>query len=473
MAEERKAGDERKAGEERKGVEDGFRRLAAWASAVALDDLPDDVRRRAALVVADDLAAAVGAREHREVRDIQRRLAGETSAREATIFCGRGWKADRYSAALANAVAGSWTELDEGYSVASCHAGLYVFPPVLAEAEAAAVATGEVLRAVAVGYEVAARIARTWTFPRFTVHPHSAYAAVGAAAALAALRGYAERPFADALSAAATFVGAGSYRHALEGGTVRNLWAAHGVWCGMRLADWAVLGIAGLGRSLYDVFTEALSVAPKTAELTTRLGSSWAIFDGFQKVHACCQSAHTAVDATLAALARLPPAGGSRAVERIVVETPRLEMDNRAPANTLAAKFSLPHVVAASVVYGHAGAEAFSDQSLAHPEVARLRSRVELRPLAMDQARTTRARPARVSLVLADGRTLAEERIEPFGNPRNPLPEGLLWDKIAALTAPAYPRMGAVLLEVVGLAEGRLRAPWGAAVADMARGERA
>ncbi len=457
--------------EQRSEAVEGVRRLVQWASSVAFGEVPSAVARRAAMMTADNLAAIVAARDHHEVRAVQERLAAGAPTREATVFAGRGWKTDRYSAAVANVVAGSWTELDEGYSVASCHAGLYTLPPVLAEAEAEGRSVAEVLGALVVGYEVVSRIARSWTFRRFTVHTHASYSGIGAVAATAALRRYDGRAFLDAVTAAATLAGAGSYSHALHGGLVRNVWAGHGVWNGMRLADWALAGIGGLAEGLYEVFTEAMSVEPKTAELTSGLGRDWAILDGFQKIHACCQSAHTAVDATLALLGDLPETDRTAGIARIVVDTPRLEMGNTAPENTLAAKFSIPQIVAASLVYGHAGVGAFADESLAHPEIVRLRNAVELRPLALDQAANTRARPARVTIDLADGRTLAEERTEPVGNPKNPLSPETLRAKIVSLTEAAYPRMADVALDLMALGEGRLQQSWTDVVAEMCVGE--
>ncbi|MEX2642270.1 MAG: MmgE/PrpD family protein, partial [Acetobacterales bacterium] len=363
----------------RRRTVEGTRALLDWAAGLRLVDIPARVLRKAALVVGDNIAAAVSVADQPEVRFVQQQVAATGGRAEATVFDGRGTRTDRYSACLANTVACSWPELDEGYSVASCHGGLYVFGPSIAEAEAEGLTVGDVVRAVAVGYEVAARVARTWTFPRFTVHPHAAYSAIGGAAATAALRGLDGAGFHRAATAAATMAGTGSYNHGIHGGLVRNVWAAQGAWTGMRCADWAPGGISGLPDSLYEVYTEAFGVEPKPDQLSDGLGDAFAIMDGFHKIHACCQSAHTAVDAALVLVGTLSEKG-TAAIERIVIDTPRLEMDNKAPANTLAAKFSIPQIVAATLFYGHCGAEAFTDASLSEPEIVRLRNAIELKP---------------------------------------------------------------------------------------------
>ena len=89
-------------------------------------DIAEDVQKRAALVMCDDLGAIVAARGEPEVLALHDGIAGSAGAGEATVFNGRGHHLDRYSAALANGCAGDWAELDEGYRRVICHAGPYI-----------------------------------------------------------------------------------------------------------------------------------------------------------------------------------------------------------------------------------------------------------------------------------------------------------------------------------------------------------
>ena len=92
-------------------------------------------------------------------------------------------------------------------------------------------------------------------------------------------------------------------------------------------------------------------------------------------MYACCQSTHSAVEAMIGALAKMPKGKGAANVERITLETHRPGMSNPHPATTLAAKFAFEHVLATAHVHGHASADAFSAETLARPEIARLRER--------------------------------------------------------------------------------------------------
>ena len=91
---------------------------------------------RLALVLAFDVSASVDDREYRlmmqgtatALRDPEVRraaLSGAPVAVAAYVWAG----------AREQAVAADWLELDEGYRAVPCHAGLYVVPALLAEAE--------------------------------------------------------------------------------------------------------------------------------------------------------------------------------------------------------------------------------------------------------------------------------------------------------------------------------------------------
>ena len=65
-----------------------LQRLAAWAAAMEVADIPPHVLRRAACILADDLSAMVGARDEPEVARFQQRALARASIREATVWRG-------------------------------------------------------------------------------------------------------------------------------------------------------------------------------------------------------------------------------------------------------------------------------------------------------------------------------------------------------------------------------------------------
>lgn len=141
--------------------------------------------QRAVRVLADDLSAIIGARDEPEVARFHDRVLSRARHAEATVFRGGRPRTDRLSAAVANAVAADWLELDEGYRHTPCHAGLYVLPALLAEPETRNLAFGELIRALVLGYEIVTRVARGWTPKAMNMQSHGRYSAIGAAAAVA------------------------------------------------------------------------------------------------------------------------------------------------------------------------------------------------------------------------------------------------------------------------------------------------
>lgn len=439
------------AGRRRIEAGEGMRALVRWAAELPAAAVPAEIAKRAALVLADDIAAMVAAEGEPEIEAAQTRLTERASASEATVFNRRTLRVDRYSAAAANGAAATWCELDEGYRVAPAHAGAYILPALLAEAEATGRDTHEVLRALALGYEIVGRCARAFRFDTLTVHPHAAFGTLGAAAGIGLVRGYDAEALLATVSAAATMVFAGPYRHAIEGALVRNLWTGVSAWAGMRAADLAPLGLGGIAEGTHDVFAGCFGSDADPPALTSGLGARWAIADGYHKLFACCQYAHSAVEASLKLGDRLAAAGRSPDdIVEIVAETHPLglTLTEREPPTVLSAKFSMPHALAAVAVRRTGGQPAFGRDTLGDPDIARLRRAVQLRPYGAIGP-WPKDRPARVTWRLKDGASWSETVESARGGADQPFSTDEIAGKIDTLTRPVFPRMPEVLRQLI------------------------
>ena len=233
------------------------RKLIDWAADAVSKPLPDAVRR-AAIILSDDIGAMVAGSLETQVARAREGLLRTSSAKaEATVLAKGAPRADRYAAASANGMAITWCELDEGFRNASCHGGAYTIPALLAEAEAQGRTVEEVLRALAVAYEVTTRFALAFPFPVFNVHPHAAFAAIGGAAAASLARRQDSSTMLAAVTGGASMSFAGPFDTAVEGALIRNAWTSAGAWLGLRAADWAEAGIGGNDVTPYDVFVGA------------------------------------------------------------------------------------------------------------------------------------------------------------------------------------------------------------------------
>lgn len=455
----------------RKRAGEGLRALVAWAASTSADTIPDAVMRRAAIVLADNIAATVAAESEPEVAQAQAKLTERSTASEATVFNRSVRSVDRYAAAAANGTAATWSELDEGYRLAPAHAGAYVLPALLAEAEATGATTRDVLRALTLGYEIVGRCAGAFPFASMTAHPHAAFGTLGAAAGIGLLRGQDAETLLATVSAGATMVFAGPYNHALEGALVRNLWTGISAWAGFRAADLAPLGLGGIAESCYDVFVGCFGTTADPDALTADLGQRWAIASGYHKLFACCQYAHSAVEASLKLGDRLAASGRTPdAIAEIVVDThPRgLTLVETDPPTVLSAKFSMPHAMAAVAARRTGGARAFSRDTLDDPQIARLRQAVRLQPYAPIEP-WPNDRPGRVTWRLSDGEQWTEAIVSARGGADQPFADDELLQKMDELSRPVFPAMPGVLRRLVVETPTMLATPWRAVVTDMTR----
>jgi 2-methylcitrate dehydratase PrpD len=456
--------------EDREQVAQGIRSLAAWAASTKVGDIPPEVMARAVRVLADDLSAIVGARDEPEVVLFHQKVLSNNKNTEATVFRGGRSRTDRLSAAVANAVAADWLELDEGYRLTPCHAGLYVIPALLAEAETRNLAFAEMVRALVLGYELVTRVARAWKPREATMQSHGRYSAIGAAAGVSLCQGKSSGEIVNAISAAATLIGPAPRNHLAQGVLVRNVWPAAGAWSGMMAVEWAECGIAGTPGAFFDVYSTVLGGQAEPERLTGDLGKSWAILDGYTKVYACCQHLHSAVEAAVELRKELFEKASLQDIASIRVETHSLALPlvNPQPHTTLAAKFSMSHAMAAALATGSGGADAFAAATLGEPALARLRERVSVQPYLPELA-PPNDRPARVTVELRDGRKLQRECLSARGGPDRPLPPETVLGKMSALASPVYPRMRPVFEQLLTLPPARLAQGWADIVTEICK----
>jgi len=396
----------------------------------------------------------LSAADEPEIRAWHERVIGSRTAEQATLFRGGAPRVSMAEAAVANGLAITWNELDEGYTRVAVHPGALSQPLVLAAAEADGASLGATLRAVIGAYEIGTRFARTWagTLPR--LHPHGVFNAVCAAAGLALLRGATAAELERALTAAATMVSPGPYSHPIEGALVRNAWPAAGAWLGLFACELARVGIGGMAGGVYDVFDRGLGAPSRPEELTDGLGTDWTICAGYHKMYAACHHSHAAIEALDELRAEHPELAGGEAVEQVLVEGSAMasNFSNTDPKTTLAAKFSIPHAVAGAIVFGGGDQRIFGTTGLRDPRITALRARVrlgelpEVRPWPYD-------RPAKVTVMLRGGRSLVATREAALGSPSRPFTADQVLGKIRALSKRDAPGLAPAIVALRAAAE--------------------
>ena len=442
-------------------IEDGLSSILNVLTKLQWTDIPKDVQYKAALIFADDLSAITAASSQKELQQFLQQLISFSGPAESTLFNNSQALVDRYTAALANGSSGTWCEVDTGYLPAVCHASLYCLPAILAEGEAMGNTVQEMLEAFLYGYLIIARVARTFEYDGLILPPHGSLAAIGSVTAVSFLRKIPQQKIFDAICTAATLVNPGPFQHAVDGGLIRNIWAGIGASNGLRAADLTNFGITGTPKSLYNVFVENFGARVNADYLVPKPEFEWAVMQSYHKQFACCQYSHSAIEAVLKILSKMEPRPNFKAIERIRLKTHwrgKL-LSNLEPKTTLAAKFSMEHILATSIYHGSANVEAFNSETLNNQDIKELRDKVDMY-LYDPEPISPNDRPAEVSIQLSDGKKYTHECLIAEGSASKPFTSETVRHKIRCTLLRHYPNLHIPLKSILELEEITLKAPW-------------
>jgi 2-methylcitrate dehydratase PrpD len=404
--------------------------LATWArfaSRTRFADLPPEVTARTRLVILDCLGAIIAGEAEREVVGARRRLARTAGAKRS---------GSPLIDAFLGGAAGTMLEIDEGNQYARGHPGIHVVPALFAMAGRRAILGEDAIVAAALGYEIGARIGIASKL-KVTMHPHGTWGTVGAALTVAKLNRAAPGRIAEVINVASSLGLTTSRRTMLEGGTVRNTYAGFSNMLGLMAFDLVQAGFTGEADGVASVYGGIAADDWRPDEMVRELGQRWEIARNYFKLHAACRYNHGALDA----LARIvTEAGGLRAAQIAAISVDTYvwaaQLDHPAPANMLAAKFSMPFALATFIVNGAATLDAFRDAAREDAETRALAQRVSINEDAALTARLPGLRPARVAVTLTDGRVLRAEALTNKGDTEDPYTADEVREKFVAVTSP-------------------------------------
>jgi len=413
---------------------DSLGQVASFAAGTEPGAIPPDVIDRTALIVADCIGAIVGGAAEPDVAA----LAGHQSGSGPALLIGTSQTRAAGTAALLNGTAGTTLEMDEGNQFCKGHPGMHTVPAALAAASAAAsrdkISGAAFLAAVAIGYDVGARVGIA-TALRPSMHPHGTWGAICAATAVARLQSAPPDRMRHAISLAASLGLSTSRRTMLEGGTVRNVFAGVSGQMGVLAGDMIASGFTGDSDGVAQVFGHVVSDSFDEAAFTSDLAKRWEVSRNYFKMHSCCRYNHAALDA-LDSLRSSSAGLDYRAVDSVLVETYSLavELDEPAPKNVLAGKFSVPFAMATALVNGATGVDSFTMTNIVNPEILDLARRVKVVEDPAMTALLPDKRPARVLLRLKSGETLQAATETNRGDWADPYPAHEIRDKYMSLT---------------------------------------
>lgn len=428
--------------------------ISQFAAEFRAADLCADVVERTQLVLADSVAAIVGGAAEPEIGALAKRLC-KTSAGSSSVL-GTGLKADAALSALLNGSAGTFLEMDEGNQFCKGHPGMHTVPAVLAIAEGREPTGAELIAAIAIGYEVGARVGIA-THLRPSMHPHGTWGGICAAVGAARLYGFDAGRMRTLLNIGSNMCLATSRPTMLEGGTVRNVYAGISGQLGVLSCNLVEAGFSGERDGISNVFGNVVSDKFDPAAMTEQLGKRWEVARNYFKLHSCCRYNHAALDALDMICQRNLPALEASSIRQVQVTTYGLaaELADQAPGNTLAAKFSLPFAISTTLINGSSGVGSFTWDAVRSQAVQDLAKRVYVSEDPEMSEKLPNLRPAAVAIHMNDGSVHRATTDTNRGDWRDPYSKFELREKYDSLTARQWqePHSGVVYGEIQALSQ--------------------
>src|SRR5438128_4816605 len=381
------------------------RTLARFVVETRFADLPTRLVDNCKIAVLD----AIGAGFVGSVQPWTRRIVSVVQALggppDASVI-NEDWRTDVSRAAFANGVLIGAFECEP---LTGSHASGTVLPAALAICQRERFDGARFLAALALGFEVSARIARTAvgleTVRGF--HNPGTQGPFGAAAAVGKLFAFDEERISSAMGIAGSS-SAGLLEFAWSGGDTKRLHLGRASQLGLESALLARHGVRGPatvleGRSGYF---NAFSTPPRMEKLLEGLGVTWAIEPPWLKSYAT-HVTHQGVVEAIQTFKREHPLDPKTITRLLIRGAPRIMEERhteRAPEDVLGGQYSLPFTTAVAVTRDMSNPLVYDDAAVADPVVRDLARRIELEPLAETVHNTPGVWPAEVVIECAAAR---------------------------------------------------------------------
>ena len=394
--------------------------LADFALNTKYEDIPPHVIEHAKLILTDTLPVIAHGMQEKEMQSLVTRHLAKAAPGHANVI-GTGKRAGPLDAAMLNAIAGVWNELDEGHFYTNGHPGIHVVPAALAHAQEHELSGKDLLAAIVMGYEVAGRIGGAYRM-RVIVQTHGTFGVNGSAVAVGRMSGLTHQEMREAINIAASTPLGGNRVTMTEGTTVRNYYPGHANFTGQMAVRLAQSGFTAPKDSPSVTFGQILADDFKPEKAATRLGDWWLITDNYIKLYPFARYVHCAIDALLEAIAKVPGrAIDPGRVDHIEVYGSRMLVfcGNPKPTTVFGTHFSTPFALATILIHGRNDLDVFEEHAFRNPTVMELASRVKMIEVPEMNANFPTEIPARVKVVMKDGKSYEGSVTVPKGERNN------------------------------------------------------
>ena len=362
--------------------------LAGFAHDLAPAAIPAQVRERARHLMLDATGIAYASGRYEFAHKAMTAIAGLGGEGSVPVI-GLPARLPPRDAALINGILVHGLDFDDTHTGGVIHATASLWPTVLATAYMRGASGAELLTAYVAGMEAATRLAAVGSGPfhQLGFHPTGLIGVFGCTLAAGTLMGLSPQALVMGQGIALSMA-SGSLEFLEDGAWTKRMHPGWAAQSGITAAALARQGFVGPSRAyegrfgLFNAYLQAGIEPERWGRATAGLGEVWETMAVAVKPLPACHFTHACSDAALVLAKQHKFAVGD--IERIkalvpaeVVKTVCEPVANkRRPANAYDAQFSIPYLVAASLVRGqlHAGrARARCADRRAHPAPVRPR----------------------------------------------------------------------------------------------------
>lgn len=386
------------------------------------EDVPQEVMRRAKRSLLDYLAVTCAGAKFQKEKLTQYFLFAEPEEGRFRAI-GMGKDLVLKEAVFLNGLNSHALDFDDGTNSGIIHLGSPIFSLLLPLAQRHAIEIDNMLRAAITGYEASYTMAVSIQ----PVHKAMGYHATGTCGTLGAtlaaaymLRFSAEERF--QAFASACVAASGMLKVLDDGSELKPYNVAKTALLSLTALQLGKSGFKGHadplgGRGFFKMMTgkEDIEIKP------VFLKETYAIMKTYTKPYASCRYTHPAVEAAIHLRASVKP----EEVKEIDIRTYDLAVaghDHTEISGSYSAKMSIPYATAAALIYGKAGLQEFSEETVKEPEILDLTRKVKVLPDQELSSIFPGRQAAIVTIHTANGDY--SDRVDfPKGEPENPLDE--------------------------------------------------
>jgi 2-methylcitrate dehydratase PrpD len=365
------------------------RQLAEWCAGVELVDVADELRALAPMRLLDTVGLIMAGSATAAVKTARSVAEGLGGRAESTVI-GSAHRLPSSSAALVHGVAAHCHDFDDTFPESVVHPGSVVIPTAIAVSEVMDADNADFCAAIAVGYELAARIgaAAGRRFHARNMHATGFVGPLVAAAVAGRLRRLVPQQISWAMGLSAS-MSSGIRAYSKDGGWSKWLhvgWAAHG---GILAADLAARGFRGPeyvldgGSDLYSAMLYGDAV--DRSALLTDLGRTWRATEAEFKYYPCAHVIHPFTNALLTLVGEHDlHADDIDAIECTIAPWAAAIVCEPADAKLrftteLEATGSLPYQLSVAVLDGNVGLNALHSTTRNRTDIAEFARRISYR----------------------------------------------------------------------------------------------